>query len=70
MSDEVLVVTSKIKKYIKEKSEMNTAGNVAQILSDRVRALCDAAIEAARKDGRKTVKDRDVPAEESGDSED
>ena len=63
MSDagEVLVVFSKVKKYIREKGEMNTAGNVAEVISDRVRALCDAAIEAARKDGRKTVKDRDIP---------
>ena len=60
MSDqEVLVVVSKVKKYIREKSSMNTAGNVAEIISDRVRALCDQAIEAAKGDGRKTVKDRD-----------
>jgi len=57
---EVLVVASKVKKYIKEKAEMNTAGNVVEALSDRIREMCDAAIEAARKDGRKTVKDRDL----------
>ena len=69
---EVLVVASKVKKYIKEKAEMNTAGNVVEVLSDRVREMCDAAIEAARKDGRKTVKDRDLAsfAEVGGDSAD
>ncbi len=59
MSDEVLVVVSKLKKYIKEKSGMNTSGNVAEALSDRIRALCDQAVENARSEGRKTVMDRD-----------
>lgn len=60
-SSEVLIVVSKLKKYIKEKGGMNTAGNVAEVVSDRIRAICDEAIEAARNDGRKTVKDRDIP---------
>lgn len=61
MSDEkeVLVVASKIKNYIREKSEMNTSANVFEILSDKIRAMCDQAIENARSDKRKTVKDRD-----------
>ena len=57
--EEVLVVVSKLKNYIREKSEMNTAGNVAPKLSALVRSLCDQAIERARADGRKTVMDRD-----------
>lgn len=60
MSD-VLVVTSKVKKYIKEKAGMNCAGSVPSELSDIVRKACDEAIEAAQKDRRKTVKDRDIP---------
>jgi histone H3/H4 len=60
MSDsEVLVVISKLKNYIRAKSGMNTAGNVAPKLSDIVRSLCDEAVERARQDGRKTVMDRD-----------
>ena len=59
---EVLVVTSKVKHYIKDKSGMNTAGNVPEILSDQVRRLCDQAIENAKREGRKTVMDRDFPA--------
>jgi hypothetical protein len=56
---EILVVVSKLKQYIRSASGMNTAGNVAPALSDVIRDLCDQAIEKARKDGRKTVMDRD-----------
>lgn len=60
MSDnEVLVVVSKLKKYIRAKSGMNTAGEVAPKVSQIVRNLCDEAIERARADGRKTLMDRD-----------
>ena len=59
---EILVVISKVKNYIRAKSGMNTSGGVAQALSDRVRELCDQAIENSRKDGRKTVMDRDLPS--------
>ncbi len=60
MSDnEVLVVASKIKSYIKDKGDMKTSANVLEVLSDRLRGLCDKAIESARSDGRKTVLDRD-----------
>ena len=60
-SEEVLIVVSKLKKYIKEKSGMNTASSVAEVVSARVRSLCDAAVEQAKSDGRKTVMDRDIP---------
>jgi len=60
MSDnEVLVVVSKLKNYVKTRSGMNTSGNVAEKVSDIVRSLCDEAIERARSDGRKTLMDRD-----------
>ena len=58
---EVLVVVSKMKKYIRDRSEMNTADAVADGLSNHIRALCDAAIRAAAQDGRKTVLPRDLP---------
>ena len=57
--DKVLVVVSKLKSYVREKSGMNTSGNVAPRLSEKVRELCDQAIEVAKADGRKTVMDRD-----------
>ena len=56
---EVLIVMSKLKKYIRERSGMNTSGSVASALSERVRALSDQAIEKAKSEGRKTVMDRD-----------
>jgi histone H3/H4 len=58
---EILIVVSKMKKYIKDRSGMNTSDAVADALSDHVRAVCDEAIRAAAQDGRKTVLDRDVP---------
>lgn len=65
-NDDVLVVVSKLKNYIKNTSDMNTAGNVAPALSGIVRSLCDQAIENARNDGRKTVMDRDFSFTTSG----
>lgn len=56
---EILVVASKLKKYIREASGMNTSGAVMEKLSDEVRELCKRAIEHAKNDGRKTVMDRD-----------
>jgi histone H3/H4 len=58
---EVLVVASKVKSYIKDKSQMNTSGAVPEELSKRLAALLDKAIENAKADGRKTVMDRDIP---------
>lgn len=56
-----LVVVSKVKKYIKDKADMNTGGSVMDILTEHIIALCDRSIENARREGRKTVLDRDVP---------
>ena len=56
----MLIVISKLKKYIKDRSGMNCSDGVADVLSDRVRMLCDDAIRAAGRDERKTVLDRDV----------
>ena len=58
---EILIVVSKMKKYIRDRSGMNTSDAVADALSDHVRAICDEAIRTAATDGRKTVLDRDVP---------
>lgn len=59
---EILVVVSKVKKYVRDRSGMNTSDAVAAVLSDHIRGLCDLAIRAAGADGRKTVLERDVPA--------
>ena len=58
---DVLIVVSKMKKYIKDRSGMNCSDGVVDVLSDHVRAICDDAIRAAGRDDRKTVLDRDVP---------
>ena len=58
---DVLIVVSKMKKYIKDRSGMNCSDAVAELLSEHVRAVCDDAIRAAARDERKTVLDRDVP---------
>lgn len=61
---ELLVVASKVKHYVREKSGgMNTSATFLDALTVQIRRLCDQAIECARTDGRKTVKDRDLCAE-------
>jgi hypothetical protein len=61
VDNDILIVVSKLKKYIKERSGMNCSDAVAEVLSDHVRALCDDSIRAAGREERKTVLDRDVP---------
>jgi hypothetical protein len=56
---DILVVASKLKAYIRARSGMNTSDSVMEVLSDRLRALCDEGIRGAARDGRKTVMDRD-----------
>jgi histone H3/H4 len=57
---EVLVVASKVRSYIKEKGECNTASETIEALSQAVEKVLDKAIEAAKSQGRKTVMARDV----------
>ena len=62
LPDDVLVVVSKLKAYVKAKADMNTSADVIDRLSDQMRILCDRAIESAKRDGRKTVMARDFLA--------
>lgn len=57
--DDILVVASKLKAYIRARSGMNVSENVMERLSDLIRILSDQAIEHARFAGRRTVMDRD-----------
>lgn len=57
--DEILVVVSKLKKYIRDRSGMNTSDTAMAPLSEHLRSLCREAIRHAAEDGRKTVMDRD-----------
>jgi len=59
VEDDVLVVMSKLKGYVRARSGFNTSDRVAQALSEALRTLCDRAIQKARAEGRKTVLDRD-----------
>jgi histone H3/H4 len=56
---EVLIVASKVKKLIKDKSGMNTAASAVDALSKVVEREVLRAIERAQNDKRKTVMDRD-----------
>ncbi len=59
MSD-VLVVSSKVRKFVQEKAQFNTSSEFLEALSKRVESVCLEAIERARSDKRKTVKERDL----------
>lgn len=56
---DVLIVVSKLKAYVRARSGMNTSDAVIDVLSDKVRELCDRALEKAAQAGRKTLLDRD-----------
>ena len=56
---EVLVVASKVKKFIKDDSGMSTSATVMEALTKVVERACKEAIEKAQADKRKTVMDRD-----------
>ena len=58
MSDS-LVVVSKIKKHIKDKSGLNTSSTVMDKLTEFVDRECEKAIDNAKRANRKTVMDRD-----------
>lgn len=57
---ETLVVVARVKAYIKARSGMNTAGNVADVLSAHVRGWLAQAARAARAAERDTVTERDL----------
>ena len=59
MDHEILIVASKLKQYVKEKHDLNTSGNVMDILSNIVRKATDDAVSKAISSGRKTLMDRD-----------
>lgn len=58
-AEETLVVVSKLKAYVRARSGMNTSDGVIDVLSEKLRVLCDEAIRRAQRDGRKTIMERD-----------
>lgn len=57
---DVLVVTSKVKKFIKENGQMNTSAETVAVLSEAIERLCKKGMDSAKADGRKTVMARDI----------
>jgi hypothetical protein len=60
-ADDVLIVASRLKDYIRAKSGYNTSDRVLGPLSVIVRRIADEAIRNAQREGRRTVLDRDIP---------
>ncbi|HLW56834.1 MAG TPA: hypothetical protein VKY27_05580 [Bacteriovoracaceae bacterium] len=60
--EETLVVTSKVKKLIKDEFGLSTSSAAIDQLTIRVQTICKKAIENAKNDKRKTVMDRDFSA--------
>ncbi|MDO8526689.1 MAG: hypothetical protein Q7T03_03265 [Deltaproteobacteria bacterium] len=59
MAEEILVVQSKIKEYIKKKG-CQTSATAIDALSKKVEQLLTDAVERAKSNNRATVKDRDI----------
>jgi histone H3/H4 len=62
-TEDILVIASRLKDYIRARSGFNTSERVLAPLSAIIRRVCDAAIANATRDERKTVLDRDIPME-------
>ena len=60
LKGEILVVASKVKKLVKDKSGLNTSAQVLPALTLRVQQACLSACDQAKSHGRKTVMDRDI----------
>lgn len=57
--DEVLIVVSRLKDFVRDQADFNVAGDVPDVLSDLVREAVTDAIRQARAEGRRTVMARD-----------
>ncbi len=58
---EVLIIASRLKEYVRARSGYNTSDRVLEALSGIVRRIVDQAIESARREGRVTLLERDLP---------
>ena len=59
--EDVLIVASRLKDYIRASSGFSTSDRVLAPLSVIVRRLCDEAVQSATREGRTTVLERDIP---------
>jgi len=60
---ETLVVVSKVKKLIREKTQLNTSASAIETLSKIVEKEVLKAAQKAKEANRKTILDRDFPEE-------
>lgn len=56
---DILVVVSKYKAFVKAAGDLNTSGDVADVLSDLLREKTKDAIQNAKREGRKTLMGKD-----------
>ena len=63
---EILVVTSKVKTFIKENGDCNTASETIEAVSKVVEKILANAIQSAKGQGRKTVMARDIALTNAG----
>lgn len=61
LPEEILIVASRLKEYVRARAGLQTSDRVLEPLSRHVRRVADEAIRSAQSDGRRTVLDRDVP---------
>lgn len=61
LPEDILVVVSKLKAYVKARGDLKTSDAVMPLLSDILRQVCDEAILRAQEAGRQTLLDRDLP---------
>jgi histone H3/H4 len=57
---DILVVTARLKDYVRDRAHMSTSDRAMTLLSDHLRELLDLAIAAAGRESRKTVLERDL----------
>ena len=61
---EVLIIASRLKDYVRAISGFNTSDRALEPLSEIVREAVGGAVRSAREEGRKTVLDRDFKRSE------
>ena len=66
MANETLVVTSKVKNFIRENGDCNTAAETIDAVSKAVEKILLTSIESAKSQGRKTVMARDIAMVKEG----
>ena len=54
--NEIFVIASKVKAYIKTSADMKCSAAVINVLSERVKEMCDKAVEKAKPERRRRFK--------------